>query len=135
MNKIYFWIIILVFTIFLLDYSDKHLFSNKENFDNLYQENNLVTYEPPNTPQAVNFRSKNNYFKNFGTNGEFPPYLKCSSCSLQFDCSNYPYEISDKNQSVCTNCIEKIYMDPYYNVKVYARSNGRPRSCKNLLNK
>jgi hypothetical protein len=135
MFNIYFWIFILLIVIFLLDYSDKHLITKriKENFNNLYQENNLVTFTPPNTPQAVNFNTSNNYFKNFATNGMYPPYMKCPSCKLQFDCTNYPYEVSDKNETTCTNCLEKTYLDPYYNLKVYAKSNGAPRACKDII--
>jgi hypothetical protein len=50
-----------------------------------------------------------------------------------FDCSNFPYKIDKKHRSVCTNCYEKIYMDPYYDVRVMARSVGSPRKCRKLV--
>jgi hypothetical protein len=142
MDQIYFWIIILFLIILILDYSDKY-FKNKENFTNTdqisnssippyYEENRLYVYEPPYSTNAVNINSnKNLNFKNFGTNGVAPPFLKCSSCNLQFDCSNYPYEVDDKNASVCTTCNEKVSLDKN-NMPVYAKAAGKPRVCKNL---
>jgi len=137
MDQIYFWILILFVIILILDYSDKY-FKNKENFKNndsipYYEENNLYVYEPPFTTNAINISSnKNLNFKNFGTNGITPPYLKCPSCNLQYDCSNFPYEVDDKNASVCTKCNEKVFIDDK-NQEVYAKSIGRPRACKNLI--
>ena len=144
MDQIYFWILILLFIILILDYTDKY-FKNKENFSNsdsdmisnstiapYYEENRLYTYEPPYSTNAVNINSGQNLnFKNFGTNGITPPFLKCSSCNLQFDCSNYPYEVDDKNASVCTRCTDKVSLDNN-NLPVYAKSVGKPRVCRNL---
>jgi len=142
MDQIYFWILILFFIILILDYSDKY-FKNKENFDNketisdstvapYYEENRLYVYEPPYTTNAVNISNSNNLnFKNFGTNGITPPFLKCPSCNLQFDCSNYPYDVDDKNASVCTSCYDKISYNSN-NYPVYAKGVGKPRVCKNL---
>jgi hypothetical protein len=145
MDQIYFWILILFFIILVLDFSDKY-FKKKENFTNstdsdvisnstippYYEENRLYTYEPPYSTNAVNINSNQNLnFKNFGTNGITPPFLKCSSCNLQFDCSNYPYDVDDKNASVCTKCTEKVSLDNN-NLPVYAKSAGKPRVCRNL---
>lgn len=142
MDKIYFWILILFFIILVLDYSDKY-FKRKENFENennisnstippYYEENRLYVFEPPYTTNAVNINSnKNLNFKNFGTNGITPPFLKCPTCNLQFDCSNYPYEVDDKNASVCNSCYEATSLDNN-NMPVYSRANGRPRVCRNL---
>jgi len=144
MDQIYFWILILFFIILILDYSDKYM-KRKENFINkdssisnsnkppYYEEHNLFLYEPPYTTNAVNLNSNPNTlnFKNFGTNGITPPFLKCSSCNLQFDCSNYPYEVDDKNATVCTTCYEKVSLNNN-NYPVYARAAGKPRVCKNL---
>lgn len=164
MDQIYLWILILIFIILVLDYSDKYF--KKENFSNkriesdtdsntysntnntsgdihkinkelhnsppYYEENTLIVYEPPYTTNSINIgTSKNINFKNFGTNGVTPPYLKCPSCDLQFDCSNFPYEIDDTYTSVCTKCNEKIFMDQN-NFPVYAKSLGRPRAARNL---
>jgi hypothetical protein len=143
MDQIYFWIIILFVIILILDYTDKYFKNNKEKFDNFdnvpnsllppyYEENRLVTYEPPYTTNAVNIGNSTNLnFKNFGTNGITPPFLKCPPCELQFGCSNYPYDVDDKNQSVCTGCFEKVSLDAN-NMPVYSRGNGKPRVCRNL---
>lgn len=143
MDQIYFWILILFFIILILDYSDKY-FKNKENFQNdvgqisnstiapYYEENRLYVFEPPYTSNAVNiYTNKNLNFKNFGTNGITPPFLKCPSCELQFDCSNYPYDVDDKNASVCTSCSEKISLNNN-NMPVYSKAVGKPRVCRNL---
>jgi hypothetical protein len=137
MDQIYFWIIILFVVILILDFSDKY-FKNKENFDNskstvpYYEENKLYVYEPPYTTNAVNINNNQNLnFKNFGTNGITPPFLKCQSCNLQFDCSNFPYEVDDKNVSVCNKCNENVYLDKN-NLPVYAKSVGKPRVCRSL---
>jgi hypothetical protein len=141
MDQIYFWIIILFFIILILDYTDKY-FKNKENFTNntisnstiapYYEENRLYVYEPPYTSNAVNISTNKNLgFKNFGTNGITPPFLKCPSCNLQFSCTNYPYGVDDKNESVCTSCNEKISLDNN-NMPVYSRAVGKPRVCRNL---
>jgi hypothetical protein len=142
MDQIYFWILILFFIILILDYSDKH-FKKKENFTNniisnstippYYEENRLYVYEPPYSTNAVNINNnKNLNFKNFTTNGVTPSFLRCPSCELQYDCSNFPYDVDDKNASVCTKCYEKISFDNN-NLPVYAKSVGKPRVCKNLL--
>ena len=105
MDQIYIWILILIFIILVLDFSDKYFkkesFTNKDyseaainkelrNAPPYYEENTLVVYEPPYTSNALNIStSKNINFKNFGTNGISPPYIKCPSCNLQFDCSNF----------------------------------------------
>ena len=98
------------------------------------QERPLVNYSIGNNQSSVNFnyRAKNLNFKNFGTDGATPPYLKCPMCKLQFDCTSYPYKMSDKEGNVCTTCMDRIYMDEY-NFPVLARTNGRPRVCRNLI--
>ena len=108
MDQIYFWIIILLILILILDYSDKFL-NNKEKFSNstnmsttqsdsnYFEENRLFVYEPPYTTNAINLNNNNLNFKNFGTNGITPPFVKCASCNLQFDCTNFPYDVDDKN--------------------------------------
>ena len=70
-------------------------------------------------------------YSNFGTNGITPPYIKCPSCNLQFDCANYPYDMSDKNGNVCTTCFEKSFLDTN-NMPVFSRASGKPRVCRNL---
>lgn len=135
MDQIYFWILILFLMILVLDYSDKY-YKNKEHFNSTippyYEENRLYVYEPPYSTNAVNINSNQNLnFKNFGTNGITPPFVKCPSCNLQFDCSNYPYDVDDKNSSVCTRCTDKISLNDN-NYPVYAKSVGKPRVCKNL---
>ena len=141
MDQIYFWILILFLIILILDYSDKY-FKKTEKFTNsnvadstlppYYEENRLFVYEPPYSTNAVNISTNQNLnFKNFGTNGITPPYLKCPSCELQYDCSNYPYDVDDKNASVCTRCTDKVSLNNN-NFPVYANSAGKPRVCRNL---
>jgi hypothetical protein len=143
MDQVYIWILILIFIILILDYSDRYF--KKEHFTNqdeinkeikdsppYYEENTLFVYEPPYTNNALNIStSKNINFKNFGTNGITPPYIKCPSCDLQFDCSNFPYEVDDTYTSVCTKCNEKIFLDKN-NFPVFAKSLGRPRAARCL---
>ena len=145
MDQIYFWILILLVIILILDYTDKY-FNKKEKFDNFdkisdstippyYEENRLITYEPPYSTNAVNFSTtatnNNLNFKNFTTNGTTPPFLKCPPCELQFGCSNYPYEVDEKNVNVCTTCDSKVSLDAN-NMPIYARGNGKPRVCRDL---
>lgn len=132
MNNMSIWIFLLIVLIFVLEYLDNN-YLRKEKFSNLYKETNLITTEPQSTPNAININSKNNYFKNFGTIGNDPPYLKCPSCNIQYDCTNFPYSVDKEHKNVCTNCYEKIYMDPYYDVRVMSRSVGSPRKCRNIL--
>lgn len=141
MDTIYLWMIGLFVVVLVLDYLDKRQ-NNQENFENIggfnpgqpyVQERNLVTYSRPEYSANVNFnfRKNNLNFRNFGTDGVNPPYLKCPMCSIQFDCSSYPYEISDKNENVCTTCMGKYVLNDK-RFPVFARANGRPRVCRNL---
>ena len=146
MDMIYILIIVVFVIIVFCDYMDKKSSGQLETYTNYEidkvggfnegsytQEKNLVTYAMPNTQSSVNFNyaSKNLNFKNFGTDGVTPPYLKCPMCTLQFDCTSYPYKLSDKEGNVCTTCMDRIFMDEY-NFPVLARTNGRPRVCRNL---
>lgn len=124
-DPVYFWCFVIFLVILYLDHNDKKD-KNIENFNNM--ENN--TFNMTNK-SSVNFSKTNLNFKNFGTNGQTPPYLKCPMCNLQFDCANYPYDIDEKNTNVCTTCIEKIYYDTN-NYQVFARSAGRPRQARNI---
>ena len=146
---IYILIIVIFVIIVYCDYMDKKIKENKEGYTNYAidkiggfnkgeysDEKPLINYSIGNNQSSVNFNynSKNLNFKNFGTNGPIPPYMKCPMCTLQFDCTSYPYELSSKEGNVCTTCMDRIYMDEY-NFPVLARTNGRPRSCKNLIAK
>ena len=146
MDQIYFWILLLFCVILILDYSDKYFNKKKEQFTSIqklpisnstmppyYEENRLITYEPPYTTNAVNIYNSNNLnFKNFTTNGAVPSFLKCPSCTLQYDCTNYPYDVDDKNVNTCTKCYDNVSMTND-NFPVYAKSVGKPRVCKNLV--
>ena len=151
MDMIYLLIIVVFGIIVFCDYMDRKTSGgdNKEGFTNYEIENiggfnkgpyqderNLVTYNIGSNLSSVNFNydAKNLNFKNFGTDGVTPPYMKCPMCQLQFDCTSYPYKISEKEGNVCTTCMDRIYMDEY-NFPVLARTNGRPRVCKDLMGK
>ena len=58
-----------------------------------------------------------------------PPYLKCSTCQLDFNCADFPYEVDDKHKT-CHKCNEKL-CNNNYNFPVMLNA-GRPRVCKNL---
>mgnify|MGYP000884379347 FL=1 len=145
MDQIYFWIIILFLVILFLDYYEKKN-KTKEHFEPdikngqisdstlppYFEENRLSVYKPIYSTNAVNINSnKNLNFKNFTTNGITPPYLKCPSCSLQYQCSDYPYNVDEKNENVCHSCNEKISYNSN-NFPVYAKSVGKPRVCRDL---
>ena len=151
MDMIYLLIIVVFGIIVFCDYMDRKTNGGdkKEGFTNYeiediggfnkgpYQdERNLVTYNIGSNLSSVNFNydARNLNFKNFGTDGVTPPYMKCPMCQLQFDCTSYPYKISEKEGNVCTTCMDRIYMDEY-NFPVLARTNGRPRVCKDLMGK
>jgi hypothetical protein len=145
MDQIYFWILILFFIILFLDYYEKRnktvekyepKIKNGQVSDSTippyFEENRLSVFKPVYSTNAVNISpNKNLNFRNFTTNGITPPFLKCTSCNLQYQCSDYPYEVSDKNESVCHNCFEKISYNSL-NYPVYGRAVGKPRVCRNL---
>lgn len=148
MDQIYFWIIILFIIILILDYYEKIYNKKTEHFEPqiftpkisdstkppYYEENRLNVYKPVYTTNAVNLSpNKNLNFKNFGTNGITPPFLKCPSCNLQYQCSDYPYDIDEKHGNVCHKCFEKVSFNNN-NLPVYAKSVGRPRICRDLVN-
>ena len=122
------------------DLSDLFDKINKEHFENSYEkidkeDRNLEFYcnkMEDSFNRTMNNKSSINLDKtqtNFTTNG-LTPFLKCPQCFLNFDCSNYPYEVSDTNQTLCTTCIDKN-SDSF---KVLGKQPGRPRNCQNLYN-
>lgn len=140
MDQIYFWIIVLFLVILYLDYCEKNYkkegFTNKEPISNninqpYFEENKLKVNNFVSTNAAVNLNNKNLNFKNFTTDAMNPPYLKCSNCKLEFGCVDFPYEVDDKNQSVCHKC-DKNLCNYNMNYPVYGKAAGRPRVCRNL---
>lgn len=151
MDLIYILIIVVFIAVVYCDYMDRKITGQdgKEKFENYeiehvggfnkgpYTQNkNLIEYKIGADKSSVNFnyRNKNLNFQNFTTDGVTPPYLRCPMCTLQFDCTSYPYQISDKEGNVCTTCMDRIFMDEY-NFPVLARTNGRPRVCRSLFRK
>ena len=139
MRSIYIWMIVLLAIIIYCDYKDKSL-SKQENFSNIggfnkcdtdFQERNLVSFPLGSNDSSINFNKPNINFQNFGTSGLAPPFMKCPLCKLQFDCTAYPYKISEQKGNICTTCMDRIFLDQY-NFPVLARANGRPRVCRNL---
>lgn len=159
MDQIYFWIIILFIIILFLDYCEKK--DKKETFINTndisneklsyvsntsntlnasnasyYEENRLNVFKPAHTSNisnTINYNNKNMNFRNFGISHDAPPFLKCPSCNLQFQCTDNPHDINtdNKNENVCHNCFEKTSYNSL-NFPVYAKSVGKPRVCRNL---
>ncbi len=157
MNYLYI-ILILIAILVLLEYGQRYLkkqkegFANRETFENPYsdiyfEENTLVNFGDNITGSAVNIAKPYPQIGTFGTSGKRPSYvglanpdtyqgnyLNCPSCQLQFDCTNYPYEVDPKHGAVCSSCIEKkLYNE--FNLPVYAKSVGSPRKCRDLLHK
>jgi hypothetical protein len=94
--------------------------------------------ENPSTPTpGVNFDLSTNRtnIKNAGVKCPQPPYQRCYECDLDFQCSNYPYELSDTNESVCSKCnlLNKNNHQYYNSPTVMGRAAGRPRQCRKLF--
>jgi hypothetical protein len=153
MNYLYI-ILILIAVVLLLEFGQRYLRQRRENFENFenpeskiyFEENAIAQFGDNTTSSAVNLRSPKQ-FGTFGTSGKRPSfiglanpdsyqgqYMKCPGCELQFDCSNYPYEVDEKHGAVCTNCIEKKMYNEF-NLPVFAKSIGSPRVCRDLLAK
>lgn len=126
MDKIYIFIIIFIIMLIILEFIERN-YPPKETFCN--QVDNTFNTNMDND-SSINFNNKNLNFKNFSTNGKHPPFLKCPMCRLDFDCTNYPYNVDDNNVSVCTNCVDRLDLNG--NNPVLGRSPGRPRVCRNL---
>ena len=128
MDKIYIFIIIFIIMLFVLELIERK-YENKtpEPFCNKMDDGFNTDMD---NDSSINFNNKNLNFKNFSTNGNHPPFLKCPMCQLDFDCTNYPYDVDDNNVSVCTNCIDRLDLNG--NNPVLGRSPGRPRVCRNL---
>jgi len=142
MDSIYLWMIGLFVVVCLLDYLDRKDGPNGswsppvEHFNggpagslSNIQERGMISYSMPQSHTDVNFTQKR---LGYGVDSVDPPYLKCPMCSIQFDCTTYPYDINDKNETVCTTCKEKYVLNRN-NFPVFARANGRPRQCVNSL--
>jgi len=71
-------------------------------------------------------------FGNFGKFGFVPMMQNCSKCQLNDNCSNFDYNKSDTNtMNVCQSCdMNQGKNYPYY---VSAKSAGRPRQCRRIL--
>ena len=80
---------------------------------------------------------KPNNYGNFGTDGRYPPKMRCYDNQLDFNCSNYVYNWNDKNMNVCNNQKKtdiaylpgSKYIPPY----VLGKSPGRVRQCTKLI--
>ena len=84
-------------------------------------------------PRSASILSrKNKGFGNFGKFGVIPMMQSCSKCQLNDNCSNFDYNKSDTQvMNVCQSCDINTCLDaPYY---VSARSAGRPRQCRRIM--
>ena len=124
-------ILILFLIIIAFDYINKttehYTFSNPFGFSNQSIVNSEAT--------AVNLRKPRN-FGNFGIIGKFPANPICDSCHLEYNCTNYGYEVDEKNANVCRKCkinsINKNYNQMDQPLYVFSRSAGRPRQCRQI---
>jgi len=82
---------------------------------------------------AVNFKKNKRGFNNFGTIGKFPAIPLCDQCHLGTNCPNYTFT---GQQNVCTACANRNvnYDDLSRPLFVQARSAGRPRQCRQIVN-
>ena len=84
----------------------------------------------------INFGKPVNY-GNSGTNGFYPPKMRCYDERLDLNCSNYVYNWSDKHMNVCKNQkntnIPYMADSKYIPPNVLGRSAGRPRQCRRLI--
>lgn len=126
-DPIYVLCFVLLIIIIVLEFRDRQ-FKNKEEFvggtwDKEAQSN-------------INFGKPRN-FGNFGTDGFYPPKMRCYDKELNFNCSNYEYNWNDKHMNVCSNqCNTNIANLPDNQAipsTVLGRSAGRPRQCRKLL--
>jgi hypothetical protein len=118
---------ILFIVILALDMRDKR-YRNKEDF-----MGGSWGKEPISN---INFGKHNNY-GNFGTDGFYPPKMRCYDQQLDFNCSNYVYNWNDKNMNVCKNQKNSngAYLpdSKYIPTYVLGRSVGKPRQCRKLI--
>jgi hypothetical protein len=131
MKTIYFMIFVFLILLFYLDYREKNYYHNQNNQNNQQIENYCNKSDNSlnrtlNNSNSINLGKKQT---NFTTNG-LNPFLKCPQCFMNFDCSNYPFTISDKYNTLCTTCIDKN-SDMFKN-KVLSKQPGRPRNCQNI---
>jgi hypothetical protein len=73
---------------------------------------------------------------NAGTDGFYPPRMRCYDKQLEFDCSSYLYNWSDKNANTCSKQshgdIANLPDNTAIPSNVLGRSAGRPRQCRKL---
>ena len=80
---------------------------------------------------SVNFKKDTSDYG--GTIGEFPAIPLCDQCHLGTNCPNYTF---NGQQNVCHMCSQNNvnYGDLSSPIYVSARSAGRPRQCRQLVN-
>lgn len=82
---------------------------------------------------GINFKKKNREFGNFGTIGKFPAIPLCDQSHLGTNCPNYTFT---GQQNVCHVSSNRNvnYDDLSRPIYVNARSAGRPRQCRQIVN-
>ena len=127
MDSLYVMIIVFTFLLIFLHYREKKYsrepFYNKDNNSINNIEDNSI-----NNISSVNFNKKLD-FSDFSVDGK-QPFMQCHMCNIDFDCTNYPYNVDEANMSVCTQCTNSL--DSYIKPMVLAKSAGRPRQCREL---
>ena len=111
-----------------IDYMPSH---GIKDFDNSVPENKITTKSGVN----LNLTTNRTTLKSLGPECNEPPYQRCYECELNFQCSNYPYELGDKHGSVCSKCnmLNRRVKQNYNSPTVMGRANGRPRQCNKLF--
>ena len=131
-------IVVLFLIILLLDFTDK------KNIQEHYTVERPFGSASPNaynrSQSAININAVNKpklkNFGNFNIIGKFPTIPIEESCYLDFDSTNFPYDIDEKNQSVSRKCnpnaINKNYNDLSMPLYVMSRTAGRPRQIRQI---
>ncbi len=87
-----------------------------------------------NTNQSGSPYYKQN-FQNFTKFGKIPPNPVATTCFLDFDCVNYPYNSDERNGNVCKRCVPNPLKQNYDKSATYVmgREAGMPRQIRKIF--
>jgi hypothetical protein len=115
--------------------------NNMEGFKGIetYTSYNNFSFAMSNTPplsinNSVNLRKPINY-GNFTKFGKIPPNPVATTCFLDFNCSNYPYDVDERSENVCKRCIPHPLKQNYDKSATYVmgREAGLPRQIRKIF--